>query len=214
MSNFFKAGFFVGGAALLNDVNDSVVTGAPDALGLGFDYGGGARAGDMAVLNDAEALALSDTGVGTLFGGMYQRVKFSASITTLKRGQIVFWDLSSGALNHQVTNVEATGAGLTAGVVINKNAGVTAGNWAWIQRAGIATVLYRATLSNTGTPAAGNSVFIALAGAGADNATFDDLGGIAPVTLNFAKFAGIAIDAPVGGSLKKVLLRLGIMDRP
>src|SRR5437899_9890703 len=106
MSNYLKSGDFIGGAAFLNDVADSVASGQPDALGVlpGTAYGGGLTTGDYLRLTDAEALALSTTSVGTLFGGIYRRVLLKSGITGggntgFKLGQIVFWDLVTAGAN-------------------------------------------------------------------------------------------------------------------
>lgn len=221
MSNYLKSGDFIGGAPSLNDVADTVPTGQPDALGVlpGTAYGGGLTTGDYLRLTDAEALTLSDTTTGTLFGGIYRRVLLKAGIvgggnTGFKRGQIVFWDLvTAGANPYQVTNVEATDPQLLAGIIINANdtAGVPlSGKFVWIQTAGLATGLYRAAVTDL---TQFDSVYWAKAGAGASNATLDALAGATAVTtLIQAEFVGIAVDTPVNASLKKVQL-IGLEPR-
>jgi hypothetical protein len=210
MSNYLKSGDFIGTGNFLNDVADTVASGQPDALGVlpGTAYGGGLTTGDYLRLTDAEALALSDTVVGTLFGGIYRRVFFKSGITGggttgFKRGQIVFWDLvTAGADPYQVTNVEATDPQLIAGVVINANdtAGVPlSGKFGWIQTAGVASPFYRAAVTSA---LQFNSIYWAKAGAGADNGTFDALAGATAVTtLIQAEYMGIAIKLPVNASV-------------
>ncbi len=221
MSNYLKSGDFIGGAAFLNDVADSVASGQPDALGVlpGTAYGGGLTTGDYLRLTDAEALALSDTAVGTLYGGIYRRVLFKSGIaggstTGFKRGSIVFWDLvTSGADPYQVTNVEATEPQLIAGVVINKTDTSTAalsGKYCWIQVAGLVIGQYRATVT-----AATQFVDVIWAklGAGADNGTFDSLALATAITGTLlTAYMGIAVDAPANGGLKKIQL-VGLSDR-
>jgi hypothetical protein len=219
MSNFLKQGDYIGGSQFLNQVLDNNVTGQPDVYGLGFNYGGGLSAGDYIRCSDAEALALSNTAVGTLFGGIYRRVFAKSGIvgggnTGFKRGQLVFWDLvTAGANPYQITNVEATDPQLIAGVVINATdtSGVpVSGNWIWIQEAGLASVAYRAAVTSA---LQFNSVYWAKAGAGADNGTADALAGATAVTtLLQASFIGIAVDLPVNSAVKKVQLR-GLSDQ-
>lgn len=215
MSQFLKSGDFIGGAQFLNDVADTVSSGQPDAMGVlpGNYAGGGVNQGDYLRLNNAEALALSDTSVGTLYNGLYRRVLLKSGITGggntgFKRGQLVFWDLvTSGADEYQVTNVEATDPQLIAGVIINKTdtAGAPlSGKYVWIQVAGLATCQYKATVTDT---TQFDSVFWAKAGAGADNGTVDALAGATAVTtLILAEFVGIAVQAAANGALKQVLL--------
>lgn len=211
MSNYLKSGDFTGGAKFLNDVRDSVASGQPDAMGVlpGTYAGGGLTQGDYLRLTDAEALAQSDTAVGTLYGGIYRRVLFKAGIvgggtTGFKRGQLVFWDiLTAGADNFQVTNVEATDPYLYAGVVINAtdSAGSPlSGFYGWIQTAGICTVQYRAAVTSAGATL---PLVWTKAGAGADNGTFDTIA-LATAAGNYgalAQVVGISIDASANGAL-------------
>lgn len=221
MSNFLKSGDFIGGSQFLNTVADTAVSGQPDVLGVlpGAGYGGGLTQGDYLRLSDAEALALSNTTVGTLFGGEYRRVLLAAGITGggntgFRRGSLVFWDLvTAGADPYQVTNVEATDPQLIAGVIINANDTVGAplsGKYVWIQVGGLASCLYRAAVT-----AATQFVDViwAKAGAGADNALVDALALATAITGTFlTSYIGIAVDLPVNASVKKVQL-LGLENR-
>lgn len=216
MSNYLKSGDFIGGAQFLNDVADTVATGQPDALGVlpGTAYGGGLTTGDYLRLTDVEALALSDTTVGTLFGGIYRRVLLKAGITGggntgFKRGQMVFWDVATaGAIAHQVTNVEATDVGIIAGYIINANdtaAAPLSGKYVWIQVAGLASCLARGTVTST---TAFNAVVWSKAGAGADNATVDGIA-LATDPTSYAammNIVGIAVVTMVNATATKVML--------
>lgn len=216
MSNYLKSGDFIGGAQFLNDVADSVASGQPDALGVlpGTAYGGGLNTGDYLRLTDAEALALSDTAVGTLYGGIYRRVLLKSGITGggntgFKRGQIVFWDLvTSGADPYQVTNVEATDVGIIAGVIINANDTSTAplsGKYVWIQEAGLCTGLCRAAVTTTNQF---DAAVWAKQGAGADNGTFDSYALATDITAmsQVMNLMGIFVQAPANSGLKKIQL--------
>jgi hypothetical protein len=165
-------------------------------------------------MTDAEALALSDTATGTLYGGIYRRVLLKSGITGggntgFKRGQIVFWDLvTANADPYQVTNVEATDVGIIAGVIINANdtsAAPLSGKYVWIQEAGLATGLCRGTVTTT---TQFDAAVWAKAGAGADNATFDSAA-LATGTLTYAlvmNIMGIFVQAPANAGLKKIQL--------
>lgn len=216
MSNYLKSGEFIGGARFLNDVADASASGQPDVLGVlpGTAYGGGLNTGDYLRVTDAEALSLSDTVVGTLFGGLYRRVLLKAGITGggntgFKRGQMVFWDLATaGADPYQVTNVEATDVGIIAGYIINANdtAGAPlSGKYVWIQVAGLASCLARAAVTST---TAFNAVVWTKAGAGADNATVDGIA-LATDPTSYAaimNIVGIAVVTMVNATATKVML--------
>lgn len=214
MSQYLKSGDFFS-ARFLNDVADTVASGQPDAMGVlpGAYAGGGVVQGDYLRLNDTEALALSDTTVGTLFGGIYRRVLLKAGITGggntgFKRGSIVFWDYpTSGADPYQVTNVEATDPELMAGIIINATdtAGAPlSGKYVWIQTAGEATVQYRAAVTSAG---ANLPVLWAKAGAGADNALLDTQALATAVTFALlTQTIGMSIAASVNGALGTVQL--------
>lgn len=212
MSEFLKQAEFNGSTPYLNNQNDSLVGAQPDVLGvLGNAYGGGLNNADYLRLNDTEAAALSLSTVGTLYGGVYRRVKVSGG--TFKRGQLVFWDLTSTNPYGSVTNTEPTGVSLIAGVIINADAGITAGNYAWIQTEGWASCLCRAVVTKAG--AIGDAVYAAAQGAGADNATIDNLADATTLTsVELRHFVGIAITAPANATIIKVLLKLAPNGRP
>lgn len=69
-------------ARALNDVNDAVVGGQITTVpnGVYASQGEQTLPGDHAVLDEAAALALSDTNVGTLHGGYYQYVNLDYAI--------------------------------------------------------------------------------------------------------------------------------------
>lgn len=203
MSEFLKSGNFQGGTPYLNNQNDTTSEAQTDVYGLGFRYGGGLNGGDYIRVTDTEAASLQLSTVGNLFRGVYRRVKVNGG--TFKRGQLLFWDFSS--TTPTVTNVEPTGVSLIAGVFINADAGLTAGNWAWIQTEGVATCLFRATITKSG--AIGDEIYAAAQGAGADNATVDNLADATTLTsVQLRHQVGVAIEAPANAGLKKVLLKL------
>lgn len=116
-----------------------------------------------------------DSATGTLFGGIYQYVRFATGATANPaRGLLAFWDTSVSENLYQVTNDENVGSACIAGVTLNA---VTKNNFAWIQVGGKATVKTRTTLTLAG--AAGQPAYAAYAGAGADVATVDNTAGAA-----------------------------------
>lgn len=146
-----------------------------------------------------ESTRLSATATGTLYGGLYQYVLFLSTATAANvRGQLAFW---SDALNAVVTgDVTAATDGLCAGVILNA---VTKGNYGWIQIAGIASILFKATITKT-TPAAGDLVIVDQTPA----AKGDILADATALTSVTAKgiLGKAIIDTPVGGTVTRVLL--------
>lgn len=160
--------YFNGGTG--DEVIGGILTGVPS--GLQISQGIQDIPGDRIIFGMADALAMSNTSVGTLYGGMYQYVTSYVSSTaapTIKRG--LFWRIASTDNSYTVTPDEsgAMGADYWAGVSINT---LTRGNSWWMQIAGKATGLFRAApLSGVGT--AGGGVYNAAQGAGSDVGTFD-----------------------------------------
>lgn len=101
------------------------------------------QVGGDTYLSAADALKLSDvTNTGTLFEGIYKYVQFlSTSTAANARGQVVFWNNRS---QYIVTPDAAVGnLGKVAGICLNV---VTKGNWGFIQVAGKASLLFKASL--------------------------------------------------------------------
>lgn len=215
-----KVGLKLESSKYLNDISDPVVggtlTGVPTGLSLGA--GGQTLLGDHLVLDEASALALSDTSVGTLYGGYYQYVWLDGSSTAtgasggLKVGQALFWNKTTTATNfpYNVTNIESGNYPCFAGVAINGSA--TTSTAMFIQNLGRAVVQFRATINNTGA-AALDPVFLAGAGAGADNALFEDkLKTYAITAADMPRYVGISVSAPTDAGtsivdLQNVFLR-------
>lgn len=224
MSEYLRVADFIGaGYKYLNDIRDSVASGQPDALGVlpGTAYGGGITQGAYLRLNDAEALALSDPAVGTLYGGVYRRVLFKAGITGggntgFRRGSIAFWDFpTANADPYQVTNVEATDPELLAGIVINASDTALAplsGFYGWIQTCGTATVQYRGTVTSAG---ANLPVLWAKVGAGADNAFMDTQALATAVTFALlTQTIGMSIDASANAGTGRIIMNVANATEP
>ncbi len=146
-----------------------------------------------------EALRLSNTTIGTLYGGIYQYVLFLSTSTAANvRGQLAFW---SDALNGVVTpDVAAGTTGLFAGVILNA---VAKGNYGWIQIAGIASILFKTSITKA-TPAVGDLVVVDQA----PSAKGDILADATNLTSVLAKgIVGKAIiDTPASTVVSRVLL--------
>src|SRR5579864_64633 len=81
-------------ARFLNDVNDTVAGGAIVSLPAGVTgpQVSATRPGDRIVLDDASALAVSDTAVGTLNGGVYAYTgTLASSIANPQIGCVAFF---------------------------------------------------------------------------------------------------------------------------
>jgi hypothetical protein len=198
-------------AKFLNDVNDSVSGGIVTGLPAGAPTPPSSQTlpGDRIVLDDATALALSDTTVGTLFGGIYMYVGTLSTATQAPAvGGAAFWraaDLGGGATQaYQVTSDPQPTAAIPAflaGVFINV---ATKGNFCWVQVAGVCTVLYDAA---TTAQVVGNPVSYKI---GSTVGTFDS--GVVVTTATIAHsyagaFLGSAVDLPVNGALKRAIMQ-------
>lgn len=138
----------------LNAASSASPTGASDSV-TGLQIPTGVNSGDFIELTAAQALALSKTTTGTLYEGVYQRVKLSATgASNVGLGQPLFWNDANDTTDpYPVTNTPgATGTATYefAGVVIDPT--TTVGQYCWIQITG------KATVEITGGGAAGNIV--------------------------------------------------------
>lgn len=185
---------------LLNTVNDTLVAQSSNTGTGQSRYNG--QLGQRIALGPDEVKY--DSSVGTLYGGVYQYVRFKSGDATVPAvGLLCFWDLAVNEDLYQVTTVEPTGTSRVAGVILNA---VTGGNYGWIQVAGKATVKCIATLTAAG--AVGQSVFTGAAGVGTDNAKVDTIAAATAITpLTLARFIGIAETAPSNGGLCIVRLK-------
>jgi hypothetical protein len=196
-------------ARYLNDVNDSVQGGAIFALPSGVQPPAWSQTipGDRIVLDDVSALALSDTTVGTLYGGVYEYVQTYASAAAAPaRGTCAFWLIASlpnaTVPAYQVTSDAQPTAALPAyiaGVFLNA---VTKGNYGWIQNAGTASVLYDNALTSTALATTVSSKVSASIAS-----TFD--AGVALSTVTLANVLGVAIGTPVISTISQVFITRG-----
>jgi hypothetical protein len=198
-------------AKFLNDVNDAAAGGVILSVPAGAPSPAVSQtiAGDRIVLDDVTALALSDTAVGTLFGGIYMYVgTFATSTAAPARGAAAFYraaDLPTAlsALYQVSADAQPSAAvpTLIAGVFINA---ITKGNFGWIQMAGVAMCLFDSTIT---TAAVGNPVSVKVSPTVAS--TFDV--GVPVVTATIPigpvdALFGMAIVLPVLSTITAVLV--------
>lgn len=168
----------------------------------GFDGFAGVvgQLGKIAAYTTQEIAALSKSSVGTLYGGLYQVVKFkSGTSASNARGQLVFWSTPG---SFEVTP-DATSAleGAIAGVTLNA---VTKGNYGIIQVAGIASVLFRASVTDK---TAGNLVIQLTTTATADAIAESTGSYISGGVKGLKNIIGTAYEAPSDGGITRVWLK-------
>lgn len=190
MSGKRERGISFGPTVKLNAGTGDDTAGGPTNLGTGTDMYGG-LAGIEIEFQDGTVY--SDTSVGTLYRGVYKRVKTLAAGGAGVRGQVAFWSDADDAV------VTATAQdGNHAGIFLNT---VTAGKWCWIQVGGLASVLFRADITKA-TPAIKDVVVVTSGAATAD--VEDDA--TAYTNLIYKRILGIAEEAPADGLVKIVEL--------
>jgi hypothetical protein len=204
-------------ARFLNDVNDSSAGGTIFALPSGVTPPPYSQTipGDRIVLDDATAFALSDTTVGTLFGGVYMYVgTLSTSTNSPGRGQIAFWgnaqlppNTPSGTLAYTVTaDAQPTNSSVPtfiAGIFLNA---ATKGNFCWVQVAGVASVLYDQSLS--GQQNIGLTVTSKITSNASTPGSADC--GAAITTTTIAALLGVAVSSPVASTISQVIMTRGM----
>ena len=201
-------------AKALNDVNDAVAGGQIFALPSGVQAPPYSQTlpGDRLILDDATALALSDTTVGTLFGGTYQYYgTVSGAAAAPARGLCAFYraaDLPTAVSQlYQITsdvNPATTIPTFIAGVFINA---ITKGNFGWIQTNGVCMCLFDSAITAS---AVGNPVTPKQSAAVAS--TFDVGTALAASTAGAivaASLVGVAIVLPVISTITAVLWTRG-----
>jgi len=147
--------------------------------------------------SNATALLDSYTATGTLYQGEYQLVKLNTAVT---RGELVFWDTlaNNGINDFEVTHTVTAPAMFKAGVAVCNG---TSGEYCFIQISGLASCLYRASVTDA---TLGNLVIQTSATA----ATVDAVADAASINtaLLFKQIVGIAYALPVNDGVLRVLL--------
>jgi len=192
-------------AKYLNDVNDSVAGGVVVSVPSGAPSPSVSQTlpGDRIVLDDATALALSDTSVGTLYGGVYTYVQATYTTRTPVRGGVAFFktaDIGVQYVAYGDADPSTTVPTHIAGIFISAP---TKNYYCWIQVAGAASVLFD---SGTLTAVAdGNWV---TAKVSATLASTADVGAVAGV-VTIAALLGVACGLPISSTVSTVMLTRG-----
>jgi hypothetical protein len=151
-------------------------------------------------LTTAEALALSNTAIGTCLEGDYAYVQVNpAAAGAVIRGSILYW-FNQGA-GIVTPDVAATTVSQIAGIALCT---VTNGNYCVMQVSGIATVKFKAATTKV-APAIGDLV---LADVTPSNVADIQLDATALTSPLMKAVLGVAVtSAPAGGALSPVWLR-------
>lgn len=153
--------------------------------------------------DNASALKLSNTTIGTLFMGRYQLVKFTTAIT---RGQLVFWDTlaNNGLADYEVTGTSTAATAFRAGVALFTDAAAT-GKFGFIQTDGLANMLY----ANAAVGTIGLEVLQATA-INVGLLTVNTVNTIADATaitaVELRAIVGIAYETPTQNAVRRVLM--------
>lgn len=141
----------------LNNDSSATPSGSSDPV-TGLPISTGTNSGDFVELTDAQALQFCSTSIGTLYSGVYQRVKLNASATGIAIGQALFWDRSDTSDPYAVTNAtgQSPNAYDYAGTVIDPN--TVGGQYCWMQVNG------RISAKMTGAGAIGDFVAFPITG--------------------------------------------------
>lgn len=197
-------------AKFLNDVNDSVAGGAIVSIPSGAPSPQVSQdlPGDRIVLDDATALALSDTAIGTLLGGVYEYVQFKTTTRLATRGGVCFFktaDLGSAYTVYGDPDPTAAIPTHIAGIFICT---VTANNYCWIQVAGAASVQFDdAALSSA---ADGHMVSAKISSANAATKTYPADCGATVSQITVAALIGVACGLPSSTVISTVMLTRGL----
>ncbi len=188
---------------LLNTVNDSAVGGAGTGASGSSRFGG--QLGKTLWVNSEQISQMFSSTIGTLFAGAYQYVKIAAA-QTIAVGDLLYWDQGAASNTFTVTKSATTTTAnyqSFAGFCINV---ITAGNYGFIQIAGIATGRYVASV--TGTKQTGAQVMGSVATAGRI-----DVIDAAITGLTENNFLGWAVALPADGALGTVQLSQRLVQR-
>lgn len=144
----------------LNKASSSSPSQVSDPV-TGLTISTGTNSGDFVELTAAQALALSNTTVGTLYEGVYQRVKLSSSASNPALGEALFFDEANDTTDPYVVINTPGSAGTAqyewAGTVIDP--ATTPGQYCWIQ---VGAGKHSVRLTTAG--AAGNAVLFPTSG--------------------------------------------------
>jgi len=196
-------------AKFLNDVNDASSGGVIVSVPTGVTGPQVSQdlPGDRIVLDDATALALSDTVIGTLLGGVYMYVKTTAVTRVAARGGIAFFKTADLGVAYNVYSDPDPSAAVPthiAGIYISAP---TSGNFCWIQVAGAASVQFdNAALSSA---ADGQFVSAKVSSGNAATTTYPADCGATTSNITVAALIGVACGLPSSTIISTVMLTRG-----
>ena len=197
---------------VLNTTGDPTASGLQEPItGQTMNYGG-LEVGDYFDLTDAEAYSLSNTSIGTLYGGRYQRVLLDSAATAsnVQIGKLAYLK-SIGALEgpspttsfgafSTVTDIShALASDTFVGVFLSS---LAPGYYGFIQVQGRATVYGKSSLTN-GAPAVGD-----LLTAGALGTVDDPTQSTALTYALQSLIIGKALQAPASGTYFQAKLEI------
>ncbi len=153
--------------------------------------------GQMVAIGDALALKMSKTTVGTLYGGIYQKVLFkSGSSASNARGGALRW--SNRATFEVTPDQTAITEGDFAGIGLMVN---TKGNYGIMQVAGKCSVLFRASV----TDKTNSNIVLQLTTTNTFDAIADATGTyISGGVKGLKNIVGVALEAPTDGGVNLV----------
>lgn len=176
----------------LDTVNDATPgNSVAGTAGLDSSYAG--QLGALLVLSHAEAAKMGKN--VTLYGGSYQYVRFKAGFAaTPAQGLVLYWD---DPVNYVVTPDAPTSGARIAGFMLG--ASNSPGNYGFMQRDGVANVLYKNAITKA-SPVIDDLVVATVSANTADilaDAT-------AIVSPNLKLVLGVAMDAPVSNAVSRI----------
>jgi hypothetical protein len=197
-------------AKFLNDVNDansggvivSVPTGAPSpAVSQTIP-------GDRIVVDDPTALALSDTVIGTLYGGVYSYVQYKTTTRPAQRGGVAFFHTADIGVAYIAYGDPDPSAALPTHIYGIWISAPTANNYCWIQVAGAASVQFdNAAL---GSAADGQMVSAKISSANATSTTYPSDSGATVSNITVAALIGVACGLPSSTVISTVMITRGL----
>jgi hypothetical protein len=158
--------------------------------------------GTILDIDTPSAAVMSSLSTFTFYGGYYQYVQFKDS-TNASKGGLVFWDTAAnkGNSKYVVTTVSSS-TNITQAAGVMYNSSITALNYGWIQIGGLASCLYKGSVTDTGI---GDIVFVDVTPSNTVDANTE-----ASVTVRqLSKKIGVAYQAPASSTVKLVWLSPG-----
>ena len=196
-------------AKFLNDVNDAAAGGVIVTLPAGVTGPQVSQdlPGDRIALDDATALALSDTAIGTLLGGVYMYVKATSVTRAISRGCVAFFKTADLGTSYAVySDVDPTAAhpSHVAGLFINT---ITSGNYGWILVAGSGAGQFSDEALTSANDGANVTVKISTSTLATKGYPLD--AGASPTEATVASQVGVACGLPSSTVISTVMLTRG-----